>query len=149
MADQSELPLLRSIRVLNLYRVQVVWNDGRAVEVDLAPQILRYAVYRPLRGNLDAFGKADVIDDGVTVAWADLDLDMSADAIVAIERSQTMSAGEFRERLKTLGLSLDAAAATFDISRRQIAYYTAGAKPIPRHVVLALRGFEAELGGAR
>ncbi len=52
-------------------------------------------------------------------------------------------------RLKRLGLSFDAAAAAFDLSRRQIAYYSAGAKPVPRHVVLALSGFEAELGGAR
>ena len=44
---------------------------------------------------------------------------------------------------------LSGAAAAFAISRRQIAYYSAGAKPVPRHVVLALSGFEAELGGAR
>ena len=43
---------------------------------------------------------------------------------------------------------LSGAAAAFAISRRQIAYYSAGAKPVPRHVVLALSGFEAELGGA-
>jgi hypothetical protein len=57
-----------------------------------------------------------------------------------------MTAEEFRARLAQLGLSFDAAAATFDISRRQIAYYSAGAKAVPRHMVLALRGFEAELG---
>lgn len=144
-----ELPLLRSIRVLSLYRVGVVWKDGRKTEVDLAPQILRYALYRPLRGNLEAFKRVDIVEDGVAVAWPDRDVDMSADAIAALGRSQTMTAEEFRERLKRLGLSFDAAAAAFDISRRQIAYYSAGAKPVPRHVVLALRGFEAELGETR
>jgi hypothetical protein len=138
---------LRSIKVLSLYRVEVAWNDGRKTEVDLAPQILRYAVYRPLRENLDAFKRAEVIEDGIAVAWPDQEIDISADAIAALERSQTMTGGEFRERLKQLGLSFDAAAATFDISRRQIAYYAAGAKRVPRHLVLALRGFEAELGG--
>jgi hypothetical protein len=147
--DERELPLLRSIRALGLYRVEVVWKDGRKAEVDLAPQILRYAVYRPLRENPDAFKKAKIIDGGVAVAWPGEDVDISADAIAALERSQTMSADQFRERLKRLGLSFDAAAATFDISRRQIAYYSAGAKAVPRHVVLALLGFEAELGGTR
>ena len=140
---------MRSIGVLGLYRVAVVWNDGRKSEVDLAPQILRYAIYRPLRENSDAFERVEIVDDGVAVVWPDQGLDISADAIAALDRLQTMSAEEFRERLKRWGLSFDAAAAAFDISRRQIAYYAAGAKPVPRHVVLALHGFEAELGGAR
>jgi len=148
-ADRRELPLLRAFRPLGLYRVAVAWKDGRKGEVDLAPQILRYAVYRPLRGNPDAFRRAEIVDGGVAVAWPGEGIDMSADAIAALERSQTMTPGEFRARLKRLGLSFDAAAAAFDLSRRQIAYYSAGAKPVPRHVVLALAGFEAELGGAR
>ena len=134
--------------MLGLYRVAVVWKDGRKSEVDLAPQILRYAVYRPLRENPDAFKRAEIVEGGVAVAWPGPGVDISADAIAALGRSQTMTPEEFRARLKRLGLSFDAAAATFAISRRQIAYYSAGAKPVPRHVVLALSGFEAELGGA-
>lgn len=140
--------MLRSVKVLDPYRIRVIWDDGRKTEVDLAPHILRYAVYRPLRDHPAAFKKAQIVDDGVALAWPDHDLDISADAIAALDRSQTMTAGAFRDRLKRLGLSFDAAAAAFDVSRRQIAYYSAGAKPVPRHIVLALRGFEAELGGA-
>jgi len=144
---RTDLPMLRSVRVLDLYRIAVEWQDGRKTEVDLAPHILRYAMYRPLRNDLKAFKTARLIDDGVAIEWPDVNLDMSADAIAALHRAQTMSAGEFRERLKRLGLSFDAAAASFEISRRQIAYYSAGKKPIPRHLVLAVRGFEEELGG--
>lgn len=149
MADRGPLPLLRALRALGLYRVAVVWKDGRKAEVDLAPHILRYAVYRPLRENAATFRRARIIDGGVAVAWPDFGIDISADAIAALDRAQTMTAAEFRERLRRWGMSFDAAAAAFDISRRQIAYYSAGAKAIPRHVVLALRGFEAELGGTR
>ncbi len=124
----------------------MVWADGGKVEVDLAPHILRYGVYRPLRENLEAFRRAKVIDKGIAVAWPEHDLDISADAIAALHQSQVMIPAEFRLRLKNLGLSFDAAAVTFGISRRQVAYYASGAKPIPRHVILALRGFEAELG---
>ena len=140
---------MRSIRVLERYRVALVWADGRESQVDLAPHLLRYAIYRPLRDNPAAFEQAEVIDDGVALAWRAHGIDISADAIAALEGCQTMTAGDFRARLKRLGLSFDAAAAAFDISRRQIAYFASGAKPIPRHLVLALRGFEAELGGAR
>jgi hypothetical protein len=110
---------------------------------------LRYAAYRPLREDAAAFAAMEVADDGVALAWPGRGLDMSADAVAALERAQTMSGEEFRSRLKRLGLSLDAAAAAFGISRRQIAYYSAGVKPIPRHVVLALRGFQAEMGAER
>jgi hypothetical protein len=146
-ADPRALPLLRSIKVLNLYRVELAWVGGPKVEIDLAPHILRYAIYRPLRDNLEAFRKVKVIDHGVAVAWPEYGLDISADAISALYLSQVLIPGEFGVRLKKLGLSFDAAAAMFEISRRQIAYYAAGEKPIPRHIVLALRGLEAEMGG--
>ena len=88
------LPLLRSIRVLGLYRIKAVWKNGRKAEVDLAPQILRYAIYRPLRGNLDAFKQAEVVDDGIAIAWPGTDLDISADAVAALHLSQTLMPGE-------------------------------------------------------
>ena len=83
------------MRVIDLYRIAVVWRNGGTAKVDLAPHVLRYAIYRPLRDDLDAFRKAEVIDGGVAVAWPDLDIDISADAIAALHRSQSMTAGEF------------------------------------------------------
>ena len=147
--EHPALPLLRSATAVDLYRLDVVWQDGRAARVDLGPHILRYAVYRPLRDDWAAFAALEVIDGGVAIAWAGHDLDLSADAIAALERTQTMSAEDFRGRLARLGLSFDAAAATFGISRRQIAYYASGAKPVPRHVVLAVHGLEAEVADVR
>jgi len=146
--DSPALPLLRSAVAVDLYRLDVVWRDGRSARVDLGPHILRYAVYRPLRDDWTAFAALAVIDGGVAIAWAGDGLDLSADAIAALERTQTMSAEDFRGRLVRLGLSFDAAAATFGISRRQIAYYASGAKPVPRHLVLAVHGLEAEVAGA-
>lgn len=41
------------------------------------------------------------------------------------------------------GLSLDQAAQALGLSRRMLAYYRSGEKPIPRTVALAMRGWEA------
>ncbi len=144
-AESADLPVLQSVRPRGLYKIEAVWRGGRKCDVDLAPHILRFIAYGPLRENWSAFKQLQILDGGVAVGWPELDLDISADAIAALARQQNMTANDFRSYLKRLGLSFDAAAAAFEISRRQIAYYSAGAKPVPRHVVLALRGFEAEL----
>ena len=147
-ADPSELPLLSALKVRSLYRIIVQWRDGpEEVEVDLAPHILRYAIYRPLRDDFGAFRQAEIVDGGVAIAWPSYDIDVSADTVAALARVQRMSAEEFRGRLDRWGLSFDAAASALAISRRQIAYFAAGAKPIPRYVILALRGFEVALAG--
>ena len=42
------------------------------------------------------------------------------------------------------GLTLDGAARALGLSRRMLAYYRGGAKPVPRTVALACLGWEAE-----
>lgn len=41
-------------------------------------------------------------------------------------------------------LTLDSAAAALGLSRRMLAYYRSGAKPVPRTVALACLGWEAQ-----
>jgi len=40
--------------------------------------------------------------------------------------------------------SLTQAAEALDLSRRQVAYYANGERPVPRYVLLALKGWELE-----
>jgi hypothetical protein len=42
------------------------------------------------------------------------------------------------------GLSLSDAAEALGLSRRQVAYYASGERPVPRTVLLACKGWEAE-----
>jgi transcriptional regulator with XRE-family HTH domain len=42
------------------------------------------------------------------------------------------------------GLSLSAAAEALGLSRRQVAYYASGEHEVPRTVLLACKGWEAE-----
>jgi hypothetical protein len=45
---------------------------------------------------------------------------------------------------KRNGLTLDAAAAALGLSRRTMAYYSKGNRPVPDHVILACTGWETE-----
>ena len=51
-----------------------------------------------------------------------------------------MSPDAFRHWRERKALTLDAAARALGVSRRMVAYYEQGAKPIPRVVALATRG---------
>ena len=53
-----------------------------------------------------------------------------------------MTADAFRRWRKRHSYTLDAAARALGISRRMVAYYENGERPIPRLVALATRGLE-------
>jgi transcriptional regulator with XRE-family HTH domain len=55
-----------------------------------------------------------------------------------------MPTEKFREWRAGRRLSLSGAAAALGLSRRMVAYYDQGAKPIPKYVWLATRGYDAE-----
>ena len=77
--------------------------------------------------------------------WDD-DLDMSADTLWRLAQEQsgaTMSAEAFRRWRERRAYTLDAAARALGLSRRMIAYYEKGDRPIPRVVALATRALEA------
>ena len=53
-----------------------------------------------------------------------------------------MTPAEFRHWRERKAYTLDAAAKALGISRRMVAYYEHGNRPIPRLVALATRGLE-------
>ncbi len=50
----------------------------------------------------------------------------------------------FQEWRKQNSLTFDKAAIELGISRRAIAYYESGKQPVPKHIALACKGWEAE-----
>ena len=54
-----------------------------------------------------------------------------------------MSPDAFRDWRERKAYTLDAAAQALGLSRRMVAYYEQGEKPIPKVVVLATRALEA------
>jgi hypothetical protein len=74
------------------------------------------------------------------------DLDMGAARLweLSLEQNGHASAAEFIRWRWRHGLSLSAAAEALGISRRQVAYYASGEEDVPRYILLACKGWEAQ-----
>jgi DNA-binding transcriptional regulator YiaG len=121
------------------------WVGHGETRVDVSGMVETYRVFEPLRQSRDLFERVHVGEAGTDIVWND-DLDMSADTLWRLAQEQaglTMSPDAFKRWRERKAYTLDAAAHALGISRRMIAYYEQGAKPIPRVVALATRGLES------
>ena len=76
------------------------------------------------------------------------EIEIGADAVWRMAREQAARAEvvNFAAWRAAHGLSLTEAAHSLGLSRRAVADYESGAKPVPRVVALALKGFDAQSG---
>ena len=120
------------------------WDKGDESQVDVSGLIETFRVYEPLRRSPELFARVRVGEYGADVVWPD-DIDVSADTLWRFAQEQTgatMSPDAFKHWRERKAYTLDAAARALGLSRRMVAYYEQGAKPIPRVVALATRGLE-------
>ncbi|MBI1981091.1 MAG: DUF2442 domain-containing protein [Methylocystis sp.] len=121
--------------------LRVRWDRGDESLVNLSGVIATFRVYEPLRRSPELFRQARVGEHGTDILWTD-DIDMSADTLWRLAQEQsgvTLSADAFREWRARHAYTLDTAAEALGISRRMVAYYEQGKKPIPRVVALATK----------
>src|SRR5271156_6327208 len=124
--------------------LRIRWDKGDESQVDVSGLIETFRVYEPLRRSPELFAQVRLGEHGTDVVWSD-DIDMSADTLWRLAQEQTgatMSPDAFRRWRERKAYTLDAAARALGLSRRMIAYYEHGEKPIPRVVALATRGLE-------
>jgi hypothetical protein len=136
----------RIVRVAALpaMRVRVDWGNGKQSEIDLSD-------YADLPGHQalrePSFFETVKADEwGHGIEWPGADIGVPADALYRLSREQSGSAfptARFNEWMRRHGLSLADAAEALHLTRRTIIYYSTGAKPIPAHIGLACRGWEA------
>ena len=103
-----------------------------------------FRVYAPLRTAPDRFAAVKLGEHGTDVVWSD-DIDMAADTLWRLAQEQsgeTITAEAFRNWRERKAYTLDTAAHALGLSRRMVAYYDRGAKPIPRTVALAVKALE-------
>jgi uncharacterized protein YbdZ (MbtH family) len=118
--------------------------NGKTLTVDLKALIHRLKGLRPLR-DADVFARASVGEGGHSVVWpGEIDIGAARLWELALEQSGRADAVEFIRWRWKHGLSLSAAAEALGLSRRQVAYYASGEHEVPRTVLLACKGWEAE-----
>lgn len=125
--------------------LRIGWANGAESRVDVSGMVSTFRVFEPLRSDRDLFARVRVGEYGTDVVWTD-DIDMAAETLWRLAQEQdgrTLSAEAFRHWRERHALTLDGAAQALGISRRMVAYYEEGKKPIPRVVALATRGLEA------
>ena len=121
------------------------WEKGGESRIDVSGLVETFRVYEPLRRSPELFGRVQVGDYGTDVCWPD-EIDMVADTLWRLAREQsglTMSPDAFKHWRERKAYTLDSAAAALGLSRRMVAYYEQGAKPIPRVVALATHALDA------
>lgn len=125
-------------------RLQLTFADSERMQVDLSQIIPKYPTLAPLADS-KIFKTAEVGEWGGCVVWnKDDNLELAADNLRAraIEQAGGCSHERIWNWMTRNNLTLDAAANELGLSRRMLAYYRSGEKPVPRTVGLAIIGWE-------
>ncbi len=137
--------ILRRVKALDGLRLALSYADGENFEVSIEPITGRFKVFKPLL-NAEVFKTAAIVPGGFAVRWAkDDSLELAADNLRAraIEQSSQYSYEFLWNWMHKHSFTLDAAANALGLSRRMIAYYRNGEKPLPMTVALACHGYDA------
>lgn len=112
-------------------RVFLLWSDGTAAEVALPAGMARH-------------GQVAVGDWSHSIVWPD-GAELGADSLwlATLSAIGRDDARQFLEWRLENGLSLARAAEELGLSRRTVAYYSNGNRPVPKAILLACKGWEA------
>jgi hypothetical protein len=138
---------LTAVKALAGGVLSLTFADGATMRVDVTPIVRRHPSLRALN-DPDTFRKAKIGEWGGSVQWAGNDaLELAADNLRAraVEQAGGYSHELIIEWMARHGLTLDTAALALGLSRRMLAYYRSGDKPVPRTVALACLGWESTL----
>jgi hypothetical protein len=126
------------------YGLLVSFANGKSLTVDLNALVHRLKGLRPVRAP-KIFARASVGEGGHSVVRpGDIDIGAARLWELGLEQSGRADAVDFIRWRWKHGLSLSAAAEALGLSRRQVAYYASGEHEVPRTVLLACKGWEAE-----
>ena len=136
-------PNIQAARVIELGVLELVWSTGETLKVNLSDLPRRNAAFAKL-SDPAFFAKIERDEWGHGIGWPG-GLDLGADRLYELSREQAglPTASEFEAWMERNGLSLSVAAESLGMTRRMIAHYRTGSKPIPIVVGLACKGWEA------
>ena len=141
-------PKALEVTALEPYKLRIKWDTGETLDVDVEKQLRGVPQYARIL-EPDVFSQVHVAEWGGSIEW--FDTEFGDDNIYAWTREQMGEASHemFMEWMRRNHLSLDAAAEALGMSRRMVAYYRTGRKPIPKYVWLACLGWELTGNSAR
>lgn len=140
-------PRLSSVEPLAGHRLRLTFVDGRSATLDFLPLIDASPGLEPLRDSAAFAGAMIIPGEGWAVVWPALDIQIGADTLwLDIQAAQapdenTRAFVQWRSRN---GLSLAQAAAALGLTTRTVSAYGTGARPVPRYIALACKGWEVE-----
>lgn len=142
MSITDKVQRITSVNAMCVPRLALTWSDGPPAELDLG-EILQSRQFASLLDPA-AFALAELGEWGQSVTWPN-GAELGAETLWLETLSATghHDARTFLEWRLRHGLSLSKAAEALGLSRRMVAYYANGEKPVPKSILLACRGWEA------
>jgi hypothetical protein len=137
-------PRIEEVRILPDKVLTIRWSTGETLTCDLADWIADTPVLAPLADDA-VFATAHPGLWGHSVTW-DAPVDLGADNLYELCKRQAglPSPQHFDAWMHRNNLSLSTAATALGLSRRMVAHYRTGSRPIPKVVGLACVGWEVE-----
>jgi hypothetical protein len=135
---------ITSVALMGEQRLEIGWDDGHVAPVDLSEAISAHKALAPLRRKGE-FARVALSSDGWSLEWpSGIEFGVEQLRRWADEQAgEIMRVADFRAWMDEHGLTQEAAAQALGLSRRMIAYYLSGEKPIPKTVMLATEGWAA------
>ncbi len=133
---------IEAVKINGPFRLSVTFGDRITMDIDLADIFDKYPVLLPLK-DPSIFSTARIDEFCSRILWTD-EIDLAGDNLraEAVEQAGGISHERIWNWMHRNRLTLDAAAEALGISRRMVAYYRNGEKPIPKHIWLACQGWE-------
>ena len=132
---------IASVKAKKPATIVLKWSDGTSAAIDLEA-VTRTKGFRALR-DPEAFARVRVGEWGHSIEWQD-GAELGAEKLWLETLSATghADARTFLEWRLRHGLSLSGTAEALGLSRRMVAYYSNGERPIPKPILLACKGWE-------
>lgn len=143
-------PRLLAVQVLLPFSLELTFIDGQRLTLDMSPDVQRYPGLQPLLEE-GAFGGAGLGDDGWSVEWPELDIQIGADTLyldALAQNAMDENTRIFIDWRARTGLSLNKAAEALGVSARSITRYSSGRDAVPRSLALACLGWDSLQHGA-
>ncbi|WP_260955597.1 DUF2442 domain-containing protein [Pseudomonas citri] len=138
-------PRLLAVQALLPFSLDMTFIDGQRLMLDLSADVQRFPGLQPLL-DAGAFECAALGDDGWSVEWPELDIQIGADTLYLDALAQSAvdeNTRIFIDWRARTGLPLHKAAEALGVSTRSISRYSRGREAVPRSLALACLGWDS------